>query len=206
MPLEQWLSLAGFVLVMVGTPGPNNLMLMASGVNFGVQRSLPHLSGVAFGCQILLVVAALGLGQLMALHPAANTVMQVLSALFLCYMAWLLVASRPEPQDGSRGEHAPDARAAHPMSFWQATLFQWVNPKAWLITTVLVATYTDPAQMLESTARASLAFLVVGTPLLFFWNAAGQLLQQWIREGQRLLWFNRSMAVLLLGSLYPLVA
>lgn len=206
MPLERWLSLAGFVLVMVGTPGPNNLMLMASGVNFGVQRSLPHLAGVAFGCQVLLVVAALGMGQLMALHPAATTIMQVLSALFLCYMAWLLVASPTDSGRGAGDEKQSGGQAAHPMGFWQATLFQWVNPKAWLITTVLVTTYTEPARMLESTARASLAFLVVGTPLLFFWNAAGRLLQQWIRQGQRLLWFNRGMAVLLLVSLYPLVA
>lgn len=197
MPTEQLLSLTGFILVMVGTPGPNNLMLMASGVNFGVRRSMPHLAGVAFGCQILLLVAALGLGQLMLLHPAANTVLRALSAVFLCYMAWLLVVST--------GAGESKGQAAHPMSFWQATLFQWVNPKAWLISTVLIATYTDPAHLVQTTAWASLAFLLVGTPLLMVWNASGQVLQHWIQQGRRLLWFNRAMAVLLLGSLYPVM-
>ena len=197
MAIEQLLSLVGFILVMVGTPGPNNIMLMASGVKFGIRRSIPHLLGIAFGCQLLIVAAAFGLGRLLALYPGSVTLLQWVSALFLCYLAWVLV--------GKTSGANVSKQASHPIRFWQSTLFQWVNPKAWMICIALVSTYTQPARLIETTAWISLIFLLVGTPMMIVWNVSGMALKDWLQQGRRLLWFNRVMAVLLLASLLQIV-
>lgn len=197
MAIEQLLSLMGFVLVMVGTPGPNNIMLMASGVRFGIRRSVPLLLGIAFGCQLLIVAAAFGLAQLLVLYPHSATVLQWVSALFLCYLAWVLVGSGASPD--------VSAKSSQPIRFWQSALFQWVNPKAWIIAVALVSTYTQPARLIETTAWVLLIFVLVGTPLLVMWNAIGVALKNWLQQGRRMLWFNRAMAALLLASLFPML-
>lgn len=197
MHTEQLVSLTGLVLVMVGTPGPNNLMLMASGVNFGVFRSLPHVAGIIAGCQTLLLAMTLGLGQLLKTYPVAQTILQILSACFLLYIAWLLVGS------GRFGETS--GQPERPITFWQALLFQWINPKAWMICIAIAAAYTDPEQLVTTAFWTSLVLAVVSLPLIVTWNASGQVLKYWLQEGRRLLWFNRLMAVLLIGCLYPIM-
>lgn len=197
MQVEQLLSLAGIVLVMVGTPGPNNLMLLASGVNFGVRRSLPHVAGIVVGCEALLLSVAFGLGQLLLVWPNALVVLQVLGALFLIYMAGLLI--------GSKSRMEGSGQAIHPMSFAQAFLFQWVNPKAWMICVALIASYTRPDVLPESIGIVALVLLVVGTPLILLWNIGGYALQYWLKKGNRLRWFNWLMALLLIASIYPMV-
>lgn len=198
MTFEQALSLTGFILAMVGTPGPNNLMLVASGVKFGIRRSIPHLLGIACGCQLLIVATAFGVGQLMELVPGLTLALHIFSALFLFYLAWKLLAASAGASTG--------AEFARPIGFWQAVLFQWVNPKAWMISLALVSTYIDPTRMLETTAWVALYFLLIGTPLLVMWNASGVVLKNWLGEGRRLLYFNRMMVVLLIASLYPMIS
>ncbi|XOZ34503.1 LysE family translocator [Halomonadaceae bacterium KBTZ08] len=197
MQTEQLISLTGLVLVMVGTPGPNNLMLMASGVNFGVVRSLPHVAGIIAGCQTLLLAMMLGLGQLLKTYPLVQTLLQILSALFLVYIAWLLAGS------GRLGDTS--GRPERPISFWQALLFQWINPKAWMICMAIVAAYTDPEQLAMTAFWTSLVLAVVSLPLIVTWNVSGQVLKYWLQQGKRLLWFNRLMALLLIGCLYPMM-
>lgn len=197
MATEQLISLAGLVLVMVGTPGPNNLMLMASGVNFGVFRSLPHVAGIIIGCQTLLLAMMLGLGQLLRTYPIAQTVLQILSAFFLLYIAWLLAGT------GRLGDTS--GRPDRPITLWQALLFQWINPKAWMICIAIVAAHIDPARLATTAFWTCLVFAVVSLPLILTWNASGQMLKHWLQKGRRLLWFNRVMAVLLIGCLYPIM-
>lgn len=197
MQVEQLLSLAGIVLVMVGTPGPNNLMLLASGVNFGVRRSLPHVAGIVVGCEALLLGVALGMGQFLTLWPDALVVLRVLGALFLIYMAVMLL--------GSKSRLQTSGQATRPMSFVQAFLFQWVNPKAWMICVALIASYTRPEVLMESTATVALVLLVVGSPLILLWNIGGYALQFWLKKGNRLRLFNWLMALLLIMSIYPMM-
>jgi threonine/homoserine/homoserine lactone efflux protein len=198
MATEQLLSLTGFVMAMVGTPGPNNLMLISAGANFGFRRSLPHIFGIAFGCQILLLAVALGLGQLLSIYPQAMLLLQLAGALFLLYLAWGLLRARSfnGQQQGS----------AQPMTFLQAALFQWVNPKAWMMTITAIATYSDPAAFPWTVTVISLAFVLLGLPLISIWNLFGTSLRHWLRQEKYLLWFNRGMALLLVGSLYPVLA
>ncbi len=201
MQPEQLLPLIGFIIAMVATPGPNNLMLMAAGANFGFRRSLPHLLGISVGCQILLLAIALGLGQLFETYPQVVTVLRAAGSLFLLYMAWQLL--RPAAGLGQSG--AAVAKEVRPLTFWQAALFQWINPKAWMMTITAVATFANPAQFVVSTLIIGMLFLVLGFPLISAWNVGGAALKHWLQQGRRLVRFNRVMAVLLIGSLYPLL-
>ncbi len=201
MQPEQLLPLIGFIIAMVATPGPNNLMLMAAGANFGFRRSLPHLLGISVGCQILLLAIALGLGKLFETYPQVVTVLRAAGSLFLLYMAWQLL--RPAAGLGQSG--AAVAKEVRPLTFWQAALFQWINPKAWMMTITAVATFANPAQFVVSTLIIGMLFLVLGFPLISAWNVGGAALKHWLQQGRRLVRFNRVMAVLLIGSLYPLL-
>ncbi len=194
MSTEQLVALIGFVTVMTGTPGPNNLMLMASGANAGFRRSLPHIFGIAIGCQVILLCVALGLGQLLTRFPQAVTALRIGGALYLLYLAWQLVRTRSLSHDRSN---------AKPLTFMQAALFQWVNPKAWMMILTGVATFTQPQDFTVSVAIVAGAFLIVGLPLISSWNLFGAALKNWLQQGQRLRGFNRAMAVLLVASLYP---
>ena len=199
MPLEQLLALAGFVVVMTGTPGPNNMMLLASGANFGFRRSLPHIFGITVGCQILLVAVALGIGQLLSLYPLLDSVLKVLCGLALFYLAWTLV--RPTKVLPASGE----VKVARPLTFLQAAMFQWVNPKARLMMITAIATYTEPTAMLSSLAVIALFFAIIGIPCISTWNLFGATLRVFLQDTRRARLFNVTMAVLLLGSMYPLL-
>ena len=194
MTHDLLLALLTFAIVTVITPGPNNLMLMASGANAGFRRSLPHILGIAIGCQVILVCVALGLGQLLTRFPQAVTALRVGGALYLLYLAWQLVRTRDLKSDGYN---------AKPLTFMQAALFQWVNPKAWMMILTGVATFTQPQDFTLSVAIVAGTFLIVGLPLISSWNLFGAVLKNWLHRGRRLRAFNQAMAVLLVASLYP---
>jgi threonine/homoserine/homoserine lactone efflux protein len=181
MTLEHLLPLIGFVAVMSGTPGPNNLMLMAAGANVGWRPCLPHLLGIAFGCQALLWSLALGLGGLLAHYPALN---------------WGLRFATTRARPGEQ-------RAARPLTFSQAALFQAVNPKAWMMMVTALATFTGPSRFVADVALVSLCYLLVGLPLISTWNLGGVVLKARLHQGRRLRHFNQVMALLLLALLYP---
>jgi threonine/homoserine/homoserine lactone efflux protein len=198
MPLEQLLALIGFVFVMTGTPGPNNMMLLTSGANFGFRRSMPHILGITVGCQILLIAVALGLGQVLIRYPSVALVLKVLCGLALIYLAWMLV--RPVSVLPATGE----IKVPRPLSFWQAAMFQWVNPKAWMMMITAFATYTQPTAMVSSILIICLLFVLVGMPCISIWNLFGASLKRFLQQAGRARVFNISMAVVLLGSMYPL--
>ena len=199
MPLDKLLALIGFVVVMMGTPGPNNMMLLASGANFGFRRSMPHILGITVGCQVLLVAVALGLGQLLIRYPRLDLVLKVLCGFALIYLAWTLV--RPTRVLPASGE----IKVAHPLTFLQAAMFQWVNPKAWLMMITAIATYTQPATMAGNVAVIALLFVMVGMPCISVWNLFGASLRTFLQDARRARVFNIGMAVLLMGSMYPLL-
>lgn len=197
MTVDQLIPVALFVIAMVGTPGPNNLMLLTAGANFGFRRSLPHILGITMGCQVLLLAIALGLGQMFSAWPLSILLLKLGGGGFLVWMAVQLL----RPRAAALGE----AAEARPLSFLQAALFQWVNPKAWLMLITGLATYVNPQQMLVSTLLIGATFALVGLPLTCLWNVGGVALKDWLQHGRRLLHFNRLMALLLLVSLLPLL-
>ncbi|HLT63920.1 MAG TPA: LysE family translocator [Pseudohongiella sp.] len=205
MTPEQILALMGFVVVMTGTPGPNNMMLLASGANFGFRRSIPHILGITAGCQILLLAIALGIGQLLIRFPPLELLLKVLCGGALLYLTWGLVkpalVAAPAPAVDIMDDEPVVTR---PLTFWQGALFQWVNPKAWMMMLTAIATYTQPQSLWSNVLLIGLVFAVLGLPVISVWNLFGASLRQFLQNPLRARIFNLLMGVLLLASMYPL--
>lgn len=193
MSLETLVALAAFAFVASITPGPNNLMLMASGANFGVRRTLPHMFGVGLGFTFMLLVVGAGLISVFARYPIIYTLMKAVSAIYLLFLAWKIATAAPSESSSERGK---------PFTFLQAALFQWVNPKAWIMALSAISIYSPDHQMAQVVVIA-LTFCIVNVPCVTTWVVAGKQLQRWLKDATRLRWFNRAMALLLVISLAP---
>jgi threonine/homoserine/homoserine lactone efflux protein len=205
MPIEQLIALMGFVVVMTGTPGPNNMMLLASGANFGFRRSIPHILGITVGCQSLLMAIALGLGQLLMRFPVLELVLKVLCGGALLYLTWGLV--KPALFRSVivvQGAADQQPVVSKPLTLWQAAVFQWVNPKAWMMMLTAIATYTQPQTLWSDTLLIGFLFAVLGMPVISMWNLFGASLRKFLLDPLKARVFNLVMGVLLLGSMYPL--
>lgn len=195
MTPELLTALAAFAFVSSITPGPNNMMLMASGANFGLARTVPHMLGVALGFVAMIVLVGIGLIGLFDAVPISYTILKVISVAYLLYLAWKIAnAAAPEGQ-GSGGR---------PMTFVQAALFQWVNPKAWTMALTALAVYA-PVQELWAIALVALVFGVVNLPSIGVWTVLGVQVRRLLTGPGRLRAFNITMALLLVASLYPVV-
>jgi threonine/homoserine/homoserine lactone efflux protein len=196
MPLDTFLALVLFAFTTSITPGPNNMMLFASGVNFGFRRTIPHMFGIGAGFLSLLLGVGLGLGALLHTVPALYLALKFAGGAYLVWIAWKIATSR-SLSEGKSG--------ATPMSFLAAAAFQWVNPKAWVMAVTAMATYTNPDLYLFSVLLVGLAFAVVNVPSVSTWAGFGSALREWLSDPVRLKWFNISMAVLLVLSLWPML-
>lgn len=197
MPLDLVIALTGFALVMAGTPGPNNMMVLTSGVNFGFRRSVPHMLGIAIGFGVMNGLVGLGLGQIFERWPVIYTAMKVIGALYLLWLAWGIARS-----DAVEGGPARGA----PMTFLQAAAFQWVNPKAWVIAVGAVSAYSQPGNYLLSIVIISAVMTVVTLPCTAVWAAFGSAMRHLLRDPRMVRVFNWSMAALLVASLWPIIA
>ena len=186
-----------FAFVSSITPGPNNLMLMASGANFGFRRTVPHMLGVAIGFTVMVTVMGAGLAGLFELYPVSYTVLKVVSVVYMLWLAWK-IANAAAP------EGAPDADA-RPFTFLQAALFQWVNPKAWAMALTAISAYS-PGHTLGAIALVALVFGAVNLPSVGSWTVIGQQMARLLTNPRRLALFNWTMALLLVASLYPVLA
>ena len=194
MSLEILTALIAFAFVASVTPGPNNLMLMASGANFGVRRTLPHFFGITAGFVVMVVLVGIGIMQVFAAYPVIYDALRVASIAYLGYLAWKIAMS---------SSFSVSAGAA-PMTALQAALFQWVNPKAWAFALTMITVYA-PSQSLAAVSFVALVAGLVNMPSIFAWIVIGERMQRYLREGIRLRLFNCVMALLLLASLYPVV-
>jgi threonine/homoserine/homoserine lactone efflux protein len=194
MSAENLWAFCVFAFVSSITPGPNNLMLLASGVNFGLRATLPHMLGIAVGFALLLLAVGLGLAALFQQWPLAYAVLKWAGAAYLLYLAWAIARS------GS-----PQAREqARPMGFISAAAFQWVNPKAWIMGVSAFTTYL-PSQSFLNVAQVALLFALINAPCLSCWALMGSRLRRWMAQGQRQRLFNLLMGGLLVLSLWPLL-
>ena len=196
MKLEIFLTLLLFATTTSVTPGPNNMMVLASGVNFGFRRTIPHIAGITAGFFVLLVCVGFGLGALLKAIPPLFVALKIAGGLYLLWIAWKIGMSR------SLGEGRTGAK---PMSFLAAAAFQWVNPKAWVMAISSMAAYTDPHRYTLTVFLVALAFVVVGIPSISLWAGFGSALREWLSHPARLKWFNIIMAVLLVLSLWPML-
>lgn len=195
MTYEILVALALFALVSSITPGPNNLMLMASGVNFGALRTVPHALGVCVGFTLMVGLVGLGLMRVFDAIPYSHDILKWVSTLYLLYLAYKLATT------SSLGGGASQSR---PMTFFQAALFQWVNPKAWTMALTAMTVYAGGGS-LEVVLLVTLVFGLVNAPSISVWVLAGDRLGRFLSTPARLRAFNWLMAALLVASLYPVL-
>lgn len=198
MSAEIFLALLLFAFVTSVTPGPNNLMLLASGVNYGFRRTIPHMLGIGIGFFALLLAVGFGLGALIETMPVFYTALKFAGGIYMVYLAWKIAMSR------SIAEAKPD-EAGRPMTFLQAAAFQWVNPKAWVMAITGIATYAVHDNYYLAVLLVSAAFAIVNLPSVSVWAGFGTLLRNWLSDPVRLRWFNTIMTLLLVASLWPIL-
>jgi threonine/homoserine/homoserine lactone efflux protein len=197
MPLDIFLALVVFASVMAFTPGPNNIMLAASGVNFGFARTFPHMLGVTVGFLVMLLAGGVGIGLLVATWPALQTAMKIAGAAYMLWLAWKVATAHV-----SGGERAERAR---PFTFMQAAAFQWINPKAVIAAVSAIAVYVRPGHQWVD-FPVMLAVLGVCTFLsVATWTGFGVALRRLLRDPVHARIFNVSMALLLVASIVPMV-
>jgi threonine/homoserine/homoserine lactone efflux protein len=197
MTLDAFLALLVYALVTSITPGPNNFMLLASGVNFGFAKTIPHMLGISIGFLVLLLAVGFGLGAVLIAFPVLDTALKIAGGVYLLYLAWKIAMSRSL---SSKGE-----AKARPMRFIDAAAFQWVNPKAWVMAITAMAVYAVPEHPFLSVALVSIAFTVVNLPSVSVWAGFGTALRGFLSDPVRLKWFNIAMGVLLAATLWPML-
>jgi len=197
MTLEILMALVAFCFVGVITPGPNNLMLMASGANFGFRRTVPHMFGIGIGMPVLVLLVGIGIIRVFAAYPIVQTVLTALSVAYLLYLAWKIANAAPPRQVGAD-------EVGKPLTFLQAAAFQWVNPKAWFMALSAITLYAggrEPTAILWVAG----AYCVVSSISTTSWTALGQQMRRYLSTPSRLRAFNWTMAVLLVATLIPVL-
>ncbi|PDQ19211.1 lysine transporter LysE [Mesorhizobium sanjuanii] len=197
MSLDAFLALLVYAFVTSVTPGPNNFMLLASGVNFGFVRTVPHMLGIGIGFLVLLLAVGFGLGAVLTAFPVLHTGLKIAGGVYLLYLAWKIAMSRSMT---SKGE-----ATAMPMRFIDAAAFQWVNPKAWVMAITAMAIYSDADHPFLSVVLVSMAFAIVNLPSVSVWAGFGTALRGFLSDPVRLKWFNIAMGVLLAATLWPML-
>jgi threonine/homoserine/homoserine lactone efflux protein len=197
MSFEQILAFAVFVVVTAITPGPNNVMLTATGANVGIRRGLPHLFGVTFGFALMMFLVAAGAGSALLANPSFMQVIRYVGIATLLWLAWKIATSgAPESTGGAR-----------PVSFLEAAVFQWVNPKAWLMCGAAVSGYlqTESVGALPQATIFSALFIVLGLPCSAAWLGFGAALSRLLGSQRALRRFNVAMGLVLAASVVLLV-
>jgi threonine/homoserine/homoserine lactone efflux protein len=206
MNTETLIAAGLFAVVSSVTPGPNNTMLMASGVNFGFRRSQRHLWGVNLGFTFMLLCVGLGLHSVVDRFPQFYDVLRYVGSAYMLWIAWKLASARPAPPaTATPHEGSASTASGSPMGFLAAAAFQWVNPKAWVMAVTCMSTYLAPTAGMEQVALLAGVFMVLGAPCSAFWVGFGQAMRGLLQDPLRLRIFNISMALALVASLYPML-
>ncbi len=191
------LSLIAFAFVASITPGPNNTMLLASGVNFGFRRTRPHMLGVTIGFTIMIMAVGFGIGHVFSVFPGVYTALRVVSIAYLLWLAWRIATA------GAIDPIVSDE--ARPMTFIEAALFQWVNPKGWMVCLSVAANYVSADHPWADVAVLSAVFLIVSLISTSGWALFGTSLRPLLKDERSVRVFNVAMAFALVASLWPIV-
>ncbi|ETX11300.1 lysine transporter LysE [Marinomonas ushuaiensis DSM 15871] len=191
MDLSFFIAFVIFSFVMSGTPGPNNIMLLASGAQFGFRRTLPHMLGIGIGMAVLISSALLGLGALFSLYPPLYLVLKWVGGAYLVWLAWKIASAPVSQKMNNASEESEESK---PMAWWQAALFQFVNPKAWMMAISAVSTFTIEGDLyLQSGLWILLVFACVNFPTISLWAWLGVSIRRWLTDAKRQRVFNLIM-------------
>ena len=195
--MELIITIALFAFSAGITPGPNNIMLMTSGVNFGVKRSIPHLMGIIVGFPSMVLAIGLGLSTVFQAYSVAHQMIKVAGIVYLLYLSWLIANS---------SSNLEGKKTTKPFSFIQAAAFQWVNPKGWIMAVGAIATFTSIEQALApQVITIAIVFFCIALPCATIWLSFGLGLKKLLKNERQQRIFNISMALLLVLSIIPMV-
>ena len=195
MAYSLFYAFLAFMVVMYFTPGPNNVMLLTSGLTYGFRRTIPHIAGIVIGFAFMIAAVGLGLGTVFLAYPILQTILKYAGAAYLIYLAAVIAFSGP----AKPGEE--DGRG--PMTFWGAAMFQWINAKGWVIVIGTITAYATIARFPINIAIQTLVSLLVGAVSTVVWVLFGTALRPVLTSERLVRAFNSLMAILLLASLYP---
>ncbi|MFH0296814.1 LysE family translocator [Bradyrhizobium sp. 31Argb] len=185
-----------FAVVMFFTPGPNNIMLLSSGLTYGFRRTVPHMAGITVGFAFMVGAVGLGLGTVFIAYPVLQTILKYIGVAYLIYLAAAIAMAEPSsPESGDR--------SGRPMTFWGAAMFQWVNAKGWVMVIGTITAYAAIAAFPWNIAIQVGLSLILGTLSCIAWALFGTALRPILTSRQAVRAFNIVMAILLLASLYP---
>jgi len=185
-----------FAFATAGTPGPNNMMLLASGANFGFRRTILHILGISAGLGVMVVAMGWGLSGVFRAFPILHEILKWLGAAYMLWLAWKIATATGINDKSAAGQ---------PMTFLEAAAFQWLNPKAWAMALGAATTYTPEGSGSLTVLVLAGTFMLVGAPCSAAWAGFGQGMRRFLDRPAILRVFNVSMAVLLVASLYPLM-
>src|SRR5215470_3912746 len=194
MSQQLFFALIIFAAVMFFTPGPNNIMLLSSGLTYGFRPTVPHIAGITIGFAFMVGVVGLGLGTVFLAYPVLQTILKYAGAAYLIYLAVAIAMSGPpKPGEASR----------KPMTFWGAAIFQWINVKGWVMVIGTITAYAALAAFPWNIVIQTVIVLVVGIPATVAWALFGSALRPILTSPLAVRAFNVVMAILLLASLIP---
>src|SRR4051794_25846219 len=186
-----------FAIVMFFTPGPNNIMLLSSGLTYGFRRTVPHIAGITIGFAFMIGAVGVGLGTVFIAYPVLQTILKYAGVAYLVYLAFMIAVSEPVEADKEKGRG--------PMTFWGAAMFQWVNAKGWVMVIGTITAYATIASFPWNIAIQVALSLMLGALSCTAWALFGTALRPILISPRAVRAFNIVMAVLLLASLYPVL-
>lgn len=195
--MEIFIAVLFFAFSTTITPGPNNVMIMSSGVNYGVRASVPHFLGICLGFPLMVLLVGFGFGVVFDKFPNLHQLIKVIGVLYLLWLAWHIASAEPKAiQKGKK----------KPFTFWQAALFQWVNAKAWMMASGAVAAYTTvQGNPVIEVLAITLAFLLMAFPCVGAWLLFGSLLRKVLSNSVFQRVFNITMGLILVASIIPVL-
>ncbi len=193
--MEYYLSLSIFTFVAGITPGPNNMMLMASGLNHGIRKSLPHYLGICIGFPVMVAVVGFGMGAVFSTYPNIYLYLKIFGITYLLYLAWKIA---------NAGNPKASQNIKKPFTFIQAAAFQWLNPKAWAIAIGALAAFSTKDNFTISVLSVIAVYFMMGFFCMGLWLKLGQSLKKFLHTNKRVTYFNITMALLVVLSVIPL--
>lgn len=197
MSYDLFVALVLFAFVMAMTPGPNNIMLTASGVNFGFARTIPHMSGVTVGFLAMFTACAAGLGLAFTAVPALQLGLKIAGAGYMLWLAWKVASTKPADGGG--------VAAGSPLTFLQAAAFQWINPKGVLAALSGIALFMRPQNAAGDFAIMAAVYGIATLASVTVWAGFGVALRQLLSNPRHARIFNIAMGLLLVASIVPMV-
>lgn len=195
--MEIFFAVIFFAFSTTITPGPNNVMIMSSGVNYGIKASISHWLGICLGFPFMVLLIGLGFGIVFEQYPNLHQIIKLMGIIYLVWLAWHIASAEPKRIEQGHSK---------PLNFYQAVLFQWINGKAWVMASGAIAAFTTLQGVYwQEVLIITLAFLIVAFPCIGLWLICGVLLRKVLTKPlfQRI--FNISMAVILLLSMVPVM-